>query len=105
MMRLIIRADANNHASQRVALSAGFRPAGRDRCAERLRDGTLADLLRFELVEADLSVAAGPEGHRAQDDPGIPKDLPTPEHHRAAGNHPATGTHPATGDHTGPHRW
>jgi hypothetical protein len=87
MVRLIIRAGANNHASQRVALAAGFRPAGRDRCAERLRNGTLADLLRFELVEADLGVAAGPEGHCAQDGPRTPEDLTTPEHHRAAGDH------------------
>jgi RimJ/RimL family protein N-acetyltransferase len=54
MVRLVIRAAAHNEASQRVALAAGFRPSGRDRCAERLRDGTLADLLRFELIEADL---------------------------------------------------
>jgi len=59
MVRLVIRAAAENEASQRVALSAGFRPAGRDRCAERLRDGTLADLLRFELIEADLDGAPG----------------------------------------------
>ena len=52
--RLVIRAAADNVASQRVAVKAGFRPAGRDRCAERLRDGTLADLLRFELVTSDL---------------------------------------------------
>lgn len=57
MVRLVIRAAAENDASRRVALSAGFRPAGRDRCAERLRDGTLADLLRFELIESDLGGA------------------------------------------------
>lgn len=55
MVRLVIRAAADNEASQRVALGAGFRPSGRDRCAERLRDGTLADLLRFELIEDDLT--------------------------------------------------
>jgi RimJ/RimL family protein N-acetyltransferase len=58
MVRLVIRAAADNAASQRVALSAGFRPAGRDRCAERLRDGTLADLHRFELIEAELGGTA-----------------------------------------------
>jgi RimJ/RimL family protein N-acetyltransferase len=63
MVRLVIRAAEENEASQRVALSAGFRPSGRDRCAERLRDGTLADLLRFELVESDLNLV-GP-GHAA----------------------------------------
>jgi hypothetical protein len=57
MVRLVIRAAAHNEASQRVALGAGFRPSGRDRCAERLRDGTLADLLRFELIEADLQAS------------------------------------------------
>jgi hypothetical protein len=72
MVRLVIRAAAQNEASQRVAQAAGFRPSGRDRCAERLRDGTLADLLRFELVEADLQAShdgarvAGEDGaHRA----------------------------------------
>jgi RimJ/RimL family protein N-acetyltransferase len=57
MVRLVIRAAAHNEASQRVAQGAGFRPSGRDRCAERLRDGTLADLLRFELIEADLQAS------------------------------------------------
>lgn len=54
MVRLVIRAATQNASSQRVALAAGFHPSGRDRCAEMLRDGTLTDLLRFELVEADL---------------------------------------------------
>jgi RimJ/RimL family protein N-acetyltransferase len=60
MVRLVIRAAAENEASQRVALSAGFRPAGRDRCAERLRDATLADLLRFELPADDRPGPAAP---------------------------------------------
>lgn len=66
MVRLVIRAAAGNEASQRVALAAGFRPSGRDRCAEQLRDGSLVDLLRFELIEADL----GPDGHRPAGEPG-----------------------------------
>lgn len=66
MVRLVIRAAVENAASQRVATAAGFRPAGRDRCAERLRDGTLADLLRFELIDTDLDAATA--GDTSADD-------------------------------------
>ncbi|HET9658556.1 MAG TPA: GNAT family N-acetyltransferase [Kineosporiaceae bacterium] len=75
MTRLVIRAAAENEASQRVALSAGFRPAGRDRCAERLRDGTLADLLRFELIAADLDRLPVPGAdHGSWDETGARPD-------------------------------
>lgn len=57
MIRLVIRAAEGNRASQRVALGAGFHPAGRDRHAEQLRDGKLVDLVRFDLIESDLDGA------------------------------------------------
>lgn len=49
--RLVIRVAEDNLPSQRVALAAGFRPVGRETCSERLRDGRLTDMLRFDLVE------------------------------------------------------
>ncbi len=52
--RVLIRAAEGNVASQRVALAAGFHPAGRDRRAELMRDGSLMDLLRFDRVDGDL---------------------------------------------------
>ncbi len=57
LRRLVIRVATGNPASQRVALNAGFRPAGLDRNAEALRDGTLADLYRFDLTHADVGTA------------------------------------------------
>ncbi len=51
--RVLVRASRSNVASQRVALAAGFRPSGVDRDAERLRDGTVLDMLRFDLVAAE----------------------------------------------------
>lgn len=55
LSRVLVRAADDNLASQRVALRAGFRPAGRDRAAELLGDGTVHDGLRFDLLaeEAD----------------------------------------------------
>jgi RimJ/RimL family protein N-acetyltransferase len=45
----LITADGNL-ASQHVARTNGFVEVGRDRQAERLADGTFADLLRFDLL-------------------------------------------------------
>ena len=50
LARVVIRAAEGNLGSQRVALGAGFRPAGVDRAAELLRGGQVADLLRFDLI-------------------------------------------------------
>jgi RimJ/RimL family protein N-acetyltransferase len=42
-----------NTGSQRVALGAGFQPAGRDRRAELLRDGSVQDLLRYDALPGE----------------------------------------------------
>jgi RimJ/RimL family protein N-acetyltransferase len=55
--RVLLRAADGNTASCRVAERAGFRRSGTDRRAELLRDGTVADLLRFDLVPDDLAPA------------------------------------------------
>ena len=52
--RVLVRAARGNAASHHAALQAGMRPAGTDRRAERLRDGTLTDLVRYDLVRHDL---------------------------------------------------
>ena len=54
--RVVVRAARGNVASQRVALNAGFRPAGVDRAGEVLRDGSVQDLLRFDLLPDELPV-------------------------------------------------
>jgi RimJ/RimL family protein N-acetyltransferase len=53
LTRLVIRAADGNTGSQKVALGAGFQPAGRDRRAELLRDGTVADLLRYDVLPGE----------------------------------------------------
>jgi RimJ/RimL family protein N-acetyltransferase len=68
LRRLVIRVANGNPASQQVALNAGFRPSGLDRDAEVLRDGTLADLHRFDLTAADI--AAGSVGGSVGDSVG-----------------------------------
>lgn len=57
--RLVIRVAEGNLASQRVALGAGFYPAGIDRRAEELRDGTVSDLFRFDRIRDDLRMIDG----------------------------------------------
>lgn len=48
--RLQVIAAEGNSASQHIARVNGFVEVGRDRRAERLADGTFADLLRFDLL-------------------------------------------------------
>ena len=48
--RVVLRAAAGNTASRRVAERAGFRRTGVDRQAELLGDGTVDDLVRFDLL-------------------------------------------------------
>jgi RimJ/RimL family protein N-acetyltransferase len=60
--RVLLRVAEGNTASRRVALRAGFRPTGRDRKAELLRDGTVCDLLRFDLLPEDLAPDVGGRG-------------------------------------------
>jgi RimJ/RimL family protein N-acetyltransferase len=54
LTRLLIRASADNVASRRVAEKAGFRPAGVDRAASVMRDGTWMDDLRFDLLADEV---------------------------------------------------
>ncbi len=65
--RVVICVAAGNLASRRVALAAGFRPAGVDRSGMRLSGGELVDLHRFDLLEHDLTAASPSVG---QDPPG-----------------------------------
>ncbi len=53
LRRVLLRAAAGNPASQRVALAAGFTRSGVDRDGERLRDGTVQDMIRFDLLAAE----------------------------------------------------
>ncbi|HVN11948.1 MAG TPA: GNAT family N-acetyltransferase [Kineosporiaceae bacterium] len=52
--RLVLRAAEHNQASRRVAVRAGFLMTGRDRQAELLGDGTVDDLVRFDLLATEL---------------------------------------------------
>jgi RimJ/RimL family protein N-acetyltransferase len=52
--RILIRTDAGNLASQRVAEKAGFTFSGRDRHGNLRRDGSRSDHLRFDLLADEL---------------------------------------------------
>jgi RimJ/RimL family protein N-acetyltransferase len=52
--RVFLRIAASNAASQQVARRNGFTEVGRERCSERLLDGTLVDLLVFDLLPGEL---------------------------------------------------
>lgn len=54
LTRALLRVASGNHASRRVAERAGFTFAGRDRAGEQLRDGTVQDYLRYDLLAAEL---------------------------------------------------
>jgi RimJ/RimL family protein N-acetyltransferase len=58
--RVVVRAAARNAASRRVALAAGLRQTGVDRQAELLRDGTLDDLVRYDLLALELRSRPSP---------------------------------------------
>lgn len=53
--RVGLRVADGNTASQRAAQRAGFTPAGRDRSAEVLRDGSRRDFLRYDLLARELT--------------------------------------------------
>ncbi len=57
LLRVLVRVAGSNLVSQRVALSAGLRPAGVDRRAEVLGDGAIDDHLRYDLVADELDEA------------------------------------------------
>lgn len=53
--RISLRAADENTASRRVAEAAGFSLVGRQRRAESLRNGTVMDLVEYDVVPADLA--------------------------------------------------
>lgn len=58
--RVVMRVASRNAASRRVAVKAGFREVGLDRGAERLRDGTVDDFVRYDLLAGELPDRARP---------------------------------------------
>ena len=55
LTQLSLLAAAGNAASNRVAEKARFRRGGRERQAELLGDGTVDDLVSYDLVAGDLA--------------------------------------------------
>jgi RimJ/RimL family protein N-acetyltransferase len=53
--RLVLRAAEGNAASRQVALRAGFLETGRDRKAELLGDGSVDDLVRFDVLADEVT--------------------------------------------------
>jgi RimJ/RimL family protein N-acetyltransferase len=53
--RVVLRAADGNRVSQQVAVRAGFLETGRDRRAELLGDGSVDDLVRFDLLADELT--------------------------------------------------
>ncbi|MBC3762835.1 GNAT family N-acetyltransferase [Quadrisphaera sp. RL12-1S] len=60
--RVVVRVASRNAASRRVAEKAGFREVGVDRAAERLRDGTLDDFVRYDLLAGEEQGPRRPGG-------------------------------------------
>ncbi|HET7475577.1 MAG TPA: GNAT family N-acetyltransferase [Dermatophilaceae bacterium] len=57
--RLVLRAAAENVASRHVAEAAGFQPAGVERAAMTLRDGTVTDVVWFDLLADEVAPGRG----------------------------------------------
>jgi RimJ/RimL family protein N-acetyltransferase len=55
--RLQLNVADDNLASQHIALANGFVQVGRDRQAEKVGDGTFADLVRFDLLVDEWNAA------------------------------------------------
>ncbi|MFC6422017.1 GNAT family N-acetyltransferase [Ornithinimicrobium tianjinense] len=53
--RLLLRAAESNAPSRKVALAVGMTQTGRDRRAERLGDGTVEDMVRFDLLAGEIT--------------------------------------------------
>jgi RimJ/RimL family protein N-acetyltransferase len=56
MGRVFIRTGEFNHASRHVAVQAGFTQVGVDRHATPLRDGTIGNDIRYDLLASELPV-------------------------------------------------
>ncbi|HEX5532438.1 MAG TPA: GNAT family N-acetyltransferase [Actinomycetales bacterium] len=57
LSRVQLRVARGNEASARVAEKAGFTASGVDRQAERLRDGSVRDFLRYDLLVDEMEQA------------------------------------------------
>ncbi len=57
LRRLSLRTLESNHGSRRIAEATGFRLVGRERRADRRRDGSLADALSYDLLPEELTRA------------------------------------------------
>jgi len=53
--RVTLRAAAANAASNAVAVGAGLTRTGISRCAERLRDGTLTDMVLYDALATEVA--------------------------------------------------
>lgn len=60
--RVWLEAAAGNPASQAVARRAGLTEVGRDRRAERLRDGTVDDFVRFDVLAGEIVAGSAGQG-------------------------------------------
>jgi RimJ/RimL family protein N-acetyltransferase len=60
LRRLLLKAAVGNDASQHVAETNGFHRTGVERQAERLGDGSYADLVDYDLLVTD----GGPDADR-----------------------------------------
>jgi RimJ/RimL family protein N-acetyltransferase len=58
LRRLLLRASAGNLGSQGVARRAGFTRVGTDRAGHLMRDGTVLDDYRFDLLASELAEPA-----------------------------------------------
>jgi RimJ/RimL family protein N-acetyltransferase len=58
--RVTLRAAAGNAASNAVAVGAGLTRTGVARCAERLRDGTLTDMVLYDALAHEVDRAPMP---------------------------------------------
>jgi len=75
--RLIIQVCRDNRPSRTVARRAGFRQVGIERCAQVLRDGSVQDIVRYDLLPHELPVPD--DGDRP-----APFRLPAPDPARIA---------------------
>jgi RimJ/RimL family protein N-acetyltransferase len=52
--RVTLRAAAGNAPSNAVAVAAGLTRTGVARCAERLRDGTVTDMVLYDVLAGEV---------------------------------------------------
>ena len=54
LTRISLNAGVGNEGSQAVALALGFTETGRDRLCYDLYDGSIVDLVRFDLLKNEM---------------------------------------------------